>query len=110
MPEKLVKNYAFSGPTEVMIYSQAEMAQALGVSERRLVEILIKGEAGLCYHAHPLATGGDYEFNKSSYVKNTKVWACLLTNGAHDYKPDPKYDYLPGITLTCDKCGHIAYP
>lgn len=75
MPEMKCRNYALAGPANVKIYSQAEMAAALGLTETRLIGALGQG-IGLCYHAAPEATGGGYEFNESAYLKNLIIWAC----------------------------------
>ncbi len=75
MPEMKRRNYQLTGPATVIIYSQAEMAAALGLTETRLVGALGEG-IGLCYHAAPEATGGGYEFNELAYLKNLIIWAC----------------------------------
>lgn len=107
MPRMVYRNYELTGPAVVKIYSQSEMAQALGLTETRLIGALGQG-IGLCYHAHPDATGGEYEFNEEAYDKNVRVWTCYR-GGGHDYRPDPEYDYLPNGASTCAKCGHTNY-
>lgn len=107
MPEKKHRNYKLTGPAAVKIYSQAEMAAAVGLTETRLIGVLGQG-IGLCWHAHPDVTGGGYEFNERAYRNNVKVWACHR-NGGHQMKADPTYDYLPQGADTCQRCGHTKF-
>ncbi len=108
MPEMKFRDYALAGPATVKIYSQVEMAQALGLTETRLVGALEEGGNGLCYHAHPMATGVGYEFNEWAYQDNIKVWTCYR-NGGHDMRPDPDYNYLPEGVSKCATCGHKVF-
>lgn len=107
MPEMKYRDYVLTGPATVLIYSQAEMATALGLTETRLIGALGQG-VGLSYHAHPRATGGGYEFNEISYQSNVKVWSCYR-DGGHVFRPDEKYDYLPAGAETCRDCGYTRY-
>lgn len=105
MPEIKYRNYVLTGP--VAVKSQAEMASALGLTETRLIGALGQG-IGLCWHAHPDATGGGYEFNEGAYQENIKVWACYRAGG-HQMSPNEKYDYLPRGAETCQRCGHTKF-
>ena len=107
MPEMKYRDYALAGPAVVKIYSQAEMVAALNLTETRLIGALGQG-IGLCYHAHPDATGGGYEFNETAYRVNIKVWTCYR-DGGHQMRPDEKYDYLPRGAGTCQRCGHTNF-
>lgn len=107
MPEMKTSFYELFGPATVKIYSQAEMAAALDLTETRLIGALGQG-VGLCYHAHPDATGEGYWFNKKAYQANIKVWACYR-GGGHQMKPDKKYNYLPRGAETCRCCGHTNF-
>ncbi len=68
MPEDKIKFYRLIGWARVKIYSQAEMADALDLTVLQLIAAIEQGR--LCYHAHPLATGGEYEFNQIAYDRN----------------------------------------
>ncbi|KKL97614.1 hypothetical protein LCGC14_1676920, partial [marine sediment metagenome] len=46
------------------------MATALGLTVLQLIAAVEQGR--LCYHAHPLATGSEYEFNQIAYDDNIK--------------------------------------
>jgi hypothetical protein len=107
MPEMKFRDYKLSGPAIVKIYSQAEMAEALGLSETRLIGALKMG-IGLCYHAAPEATGAGYEFNERAYQENIKVWNCYR-DGGHCYQRDSKYEYLPNGASTCAHCGDTRF-
>jgi len=101
-------NYYLGGPTLTAVYTEVDMAAALGITESELVTALNSG-IGLSYHAHPSATGEGYWFKEESYQNNQKVWTCH-TSGGHQFDPDPKYSYLPNGAKTCAKCGHIEFP
>jgi len=70
MPKYITRNYRLFGLATVKIYSQAEMATALGLTVLQLIAAVEQGR--LCYHAHPLATGSEYEFNQIAYDDNIK--------------------------------------
>ena len=70
MPKYITRNYRLFGLAIVKIYSQAEMATALDITVLQLIAAIEQGR--LCYHAHPLATGGEYEFNQIAYDDNVK--------------------------------------
>ena len=70
MPEDKLKFYRLIGWARVKIYSQAEMATALGLTVLQLIAAVEQGR--LCYHAHPLATRSEYEFNQIAYDDNIK--------------------------------------
>ncbi len=107
MPEVKYRNYRLAGPARVKIYSQHEMATALNLTETRLIGALGQG-IGLCYHAHPDATGEGYWFNKTAYQANIKVWICYR-DGGHQMKSNAKYNYLPRGADTCQRCGHTNF-
>ena len=68
MPKDITRNYRLFGLATVKIYSQAEMAAALDLTVLQLIAAIEQGS--LCYHAHPLATGSEYEFNQIAYDRN----------------------------------------
>ena len=108
MPRLRLVNYRLTGPTSSRIYSQKEMATALGVPEHQIDSLLGLG-VGLGYHAHPDATGGEgYWFKEKSYKRNIKVWRCYQKSG-HTMRPDSKYNYLPMGAVTCSGCGWTKF-
>ncbi len=70
MPKYITRNYRLFGLATVKIYSQAEMATALGLTVLQLIAAIEQGR--LCYHSHPLATGKEYEFNQIAYDRNVE--------------------------------------
>ncbi len=70
MPKYITRNYRLFGLATVKIYSQDEMAAGLDITVLQLIAKIEQGD--LCYHAHPLATGGEYEFNQIAYDDNLK--------------------------------------
>ena len=99
MPQKVTRNYYFGGRAEVLIYSEAEMAAALGISRKELVGHIAAGR--LCYHAHPssgVTIDGGYDFNPSAYRTNIARWKCLQSGG-HRYDAAGK----------CAGCGAEKY-
>jgi hypothetical protein len=93
MPKLVTRKYYFvDKPQKVLVYSQKEMADALGVTEAELVAALTKG-IGLQYHAHPNSgtEDGGYEFIKECFDHNIQVWACVQ-NGGHHFVFDHYYD------------------
>jgi len=104
MPKERTRHYKLVGLATVLVYSQAEMAEALKLTETRLIGELGRG-IGLSYHAHPDATGNGYEFNEESYQDNIKVWDCY-TDGGHDMTPKLGAGVRSDV---CRICGHTRY-
>ena len=106
MPDKITQHYVFTGWSTVTIYSEAEMAQALGVSRAELRSAITSGE--LCYHAHPTSNAlREYQFNESAYRSNVARWQCLQSGG---HRWQPKNNYKPGHThWICLKCWAEKY-
>ena len=99
--------YKLTGWATVEVYTENQMAEALGISVKQLCKELQAGY-GLCYHAHPAATNNGYLFTESAYQANLSVFACKQSGG-HDYQAEFYYDYLPNGALKCAKCKHIKF-
>lgn len=108
MPEEVLLDYKLSGRQTVTVYSEAEMADALGLTCVQLRHELSSGN--LVYHAHPSATDNrEYEFSAESYNTNLVLWACLC-GGGHYYEFDGYLDYTQSKTVyDCTNCGHRKY-
>lgn len=107
MPIIIKQNYFFTGPIVVNIYTEQEMADALGVSRDDLRAAIGRGQ--LSYHAHPLATGGEYQFLRQSYVDNQAKWKCLQ-DGGHHFEFDHYYDKKAGLVAwKCRDCPAEKY-
>ena len=105
MPKLKTAFYEMTGYATIKTYSQAEMADALGVTETRLVGA-IQQAIGLAYHRKP--PFGDYEFNQGCYDGNKRKWACYR-DGGHNYQPSERHDYLPNGAEICTGCGYTRY-
>jgi hypothetical protein len=118
MPEKITQNYVFGGWATQLIWSEQEMADALGISVRELRARLDWTEygdgnhyedIGLSFHAHPFSNAPrQFQFHEQSYLENIKVWSCVEERG-HFFEDNPKYDYLPKGAVTCTNCGYTRY-
>jgi len=74
MPDKVTQKYHFGGWQEVLIYSEQEMADALGISRNELRRAIADGL--LSYHAHPKSNAlREYQFNQISYDNNLRKWS-----------------------------------
>lgn len=104
MPKIVTRDYVLTGPAIVLIYSESEMAQALGIERGELREAIGRGD--LCYHLSPMANTQDegYEFNPGAYQKNIAMWNCLQSGG-HFMEFDHYYDERLGKAVyKCSNC------
>ena len=91
MPEIITQKYFFGGWKSVVIYSEQEMADALGLTHAGLHTAIEAGK--LCYHAHPSSNAlREYQFNQGAYNDNLDRWSCLRKYGAHQFEFDHYYD------------------
>jgi len=89
MPEIVTQHYAFSGWHTQLIWSEQEMADALGLTRAELRRALYDGR--LVYHAHPTSNAlYEYQFHEQAYVENLARWLCLQTGG-HRWRWDHYY-------------------
>lgn len=106
MPERIVQQYHFGGWAEVLIYSEQEMADALGIGRKQLRDAL-EGRArlGLRYHAHPSSGAlNEYQFTQEVYDYNKQVFTCAITAG-HKFDLDHFYDELKSLAVyKCRNC------
>lgn len=108
MPQKVTSNYFFGGWATVLIYDEHEMAAACGFTHEAFMHYLKSGRWGLCFHAHPLATGDQYHFSQSSFDTNVRIAECIRA-GAHDYrivKNPRRGNYGEAV---CERCAHKHY-
>jgi hypothetical protein len=109
MPFLQSANYYFGGWSTQLIYTEEEMAEACGFTHEQFMEHLLRGQWGLSFHAHPLATGDQYQFNQITYDHNIRIARCIK-RGGHRYEvsglPMWENDY---VVRTCRDCGHERY-
>lgn len=118
MPEQVTQKYHFGGWQTVTLWSEEEMAKALGISVTELRARLDPHEygkpglyepVGLSFHEHPFANAQrKFYFRQESFLENIKRWSCVK-EGGHFFEPDLKYSYLPKGAETCSNCGYTRY-
>ena len=108
MPELITQNYYFGGWTEVLVYSEQDMADALGITVKELLDALKNGK--LSCHAFPQSNAlRQYQFNQSSFDDNILCWNCLK-NGGHHFEFDHWYDHrINKATYKCTDCPREKY-
>ena len=106
MPKVIKQNYALTGPARVLIYSEQEMAVALGMSVAELHKAI--KECRFCYHGRPETTGAGYDFNQGAYERNV-AWRACETSGGHKYALDGHYDERLGKRKWICRCGREKY-
>ncbi len=105
MPEIVTQHYALTGWAAVTLYSEQEMADALGLTRSELRAQIERG-IGLAFHGNPRNTHNrQYTFLPDIYEQNIRVWECVQSGG-HYYE---QIDTDP-LTLRCSLCGRRAYP
>lgn len=103
---KLVtQQYKFSGLVSQYIVTEKEMADAMGCSVEEL--LLAIETCGIHYHAHPFATGGEYQFLPKHLQTNVAIWQCVKGDG-HDWRIDHYYDRDKPV-YKCQKCHTEKY-
>lgn len=100
MPHVITQFYRLTGYESVLIYSEQEMADALGVSRSHLRSAISKGY--LLYHAHPNSNAlKEYQFTAKTYEENQQRFACIQ-GGGHFFEFDHYYDEL--LKKACYRC------
>ena len=107
MPKKITKHYFFGGAHTVLIYTERDMAKALGISVASLKAGIERGVYS--YHAHPAATRQGYQFNQSCYDSNVRASECVQQK-RHKFEFDHWYDErLRKAVHKCLHCGREKY-
>ena len=101
---RLPQEYKLTGRKTGLIYSEQEMADALGLTQAQLRHELVSGN--LSYHAHPSAIENrEYQFLSDTYESNLKEWECIQSGG-HYYSWSWYAEYRK---LICTDCGKERY-
>lgn len=105
--QKVNQFYQMSGWVNVLIVTEDEMAEAMGISVPELHEAIHNN--GIPYHAYPLATGGKYQFLPEQLESNVARWKCIQ-NGGHEWELDHFYDEWGGKAVyECVNCPANKY-
>lgn len=109
MPDEVTQKYFFGGFKKVKVYTEQEMAVAMGMSKSQLRPVIESGIFGISYHGNPLNTyNREYTFLEGTYLDNIKKWECVQSGG-HFLVFDSYYDErLKKRKLTCP-CGYDKY-
>lgn len=108
MPQKVTQKYELTGWATVTIYTEREMADALGITTTKLRELLPQGK--FTYSAHPLATHNkEYEFTQACYDENVQRWACLRSGGHHFVFDKYLDDTRRKAKYKCQTCPATKY-
>jgi hypothetical protein len=112
MPQKVTQNYRLTGWATVTLYSESEMAEALGLTReefRRAMEDGTSGRAGIAYHGNPLNTyNREYTFLEKIYFENIKKWECF-THGGHHLEFAGYYDKHASLCKWTCRCGYTKF-
>ncbi len=116
MPEWVTQKYHFGGWQTVLTYNEAEMAEALGMSQREFRRMMDTpggeaSKANLAYHAHPSSNAlREYQFLAGTYTDNIAKWQCYQVRGGHVYVLDHYYDEERGKgAYKCQFCPAEKY-
>lgn len=104
MPELVTQYYKLGGWQQVLLYSEAEMAAALGLTPAELRQAITAGR--FIYSQHPNSNPSrQYYFSGGDFVKNLAWLVCELTAGIDD-----PVDDCPGLAQPrCPWCGRERY-
>lgn len=102
MPREEIRDYLFTGPSRVVLYSEQEMAGEMAMTVEELRTALGGSRNRFSFHFFDKEIG-EYIFNQSSFEDNILKRSCIMDHGDHDFQFDHYYDKR--LKKACYKCS-----